>query len=310
MTDRNSQPVVAIITRTKNRVLFLERAIQSVEKQTYQNYIHVILNDGGEPNGVDRLHKKYPNKRRIVLHNKQSVGIVKAMNQAIRAVDSAYIVSLDDDDYWSENLLQLCVDTAQRNNSAVVTFLADIVEESIKNNAIIKENQYHYKYSSWSGEITLFKQICSGHLATGIIMQRRSVYNELGGYDESLESGEDWDYGIRLLMKYDVDRVQSEDSLMFYSKRKKESGDSLNITQNTLEKSMGRLRNKYLRQDLERGALGVGYIMNNAEYDLLNVIRLEGHINYSTDTIRHELSYQKIDMVRFISKIKQILRAK
>ena len=38
---------VAIITRTKDRPLLLERAIQSVESQTYSDYVHVILNDGG-----------------------------------------------------------------------------------------------------------------------------------------------------------------------------------------------------------------------------------------------------------------------
>lgn len=41
-------PKVAVITRTKDRGILLERAIKSVHKQTMMDFIHVIINDAGD----------------------------------------------------------------------------------------------------------------------------------------------------------------------------------------------------------------------------------------------------------------------
>ena len=46
---------VAIITRTKNRCLLLRRAIESVLAQSFADWTHVIVNDGGNRYEVDLL---------------------------------------------------------------------------------------------------------------------------------------------------------------------------------------------------------------------------------------------------------------
>jgi glycosyltransferase involved in cell wall biosynthesis len=58
-------PKVAVVTRTKDRPVLLERAIQSVHSQTMKDFIHVIYNDGGDASSVDALVEKY-----ITLHQK------------------------------------------------------------------------------------------------------------------------------------------------------------------------------------------------------------------------------------------------
>ena len=50
---------VAIITRTKNRNLLLDRCIRSVLAQTEQDWVHVIVNDGGEAAPLDELISAY-----------------------------------------------------------------------------------------------------------------------------------------------------------------------------------------------------------------------------------------------------------
>ena len=44
-----NQPLVTIITNTKNRANLISRCIESIQKQTYQNYEHIIA-DGGTDN--------------------------------------------------------------------------------------------------------------------------------------------------------------------------------------------------------------------------------------------------------------------
>ena len=46
---------VAVITRTKDRSEFLKRAINSVLSQTFEDWLHVIVNDGGNSKTVDFL---------------------------------------------------------------------------------------------------------------------------------------------------------------------------------------------------------------------------------------------------------------
>jgi len=60
-----SNPKVAVITRTKDRVLLLERALQSVHNQSMSDFVHVIINDGGdpgpvEPAGTSRVEHDHP----------------------------------------------------------------------------------------------------------------------------------------------------------------------------------------------------------------------------------------------------------
>ncbi|GAG92375.1 unnamed protein product, partial [marine sediment metagenome] len=78
-----SKPKIAIITRTKNRPLFLERAVNSVLNQNFENFMHVIVNDGGETDPVDKLALKYKdlyNDRLKIVHNDVSKGMEAASN--------------------------------------------------------------------------------------------------------------------------------------------------------------------------------------------------------------------------------------
>jgi glycosyltransferase involved in cell wall biosynthesis len=50
---------VAVITRTKDRPLLLERAIKSVHNQTFKDYVHIIINDGGDSIALEKFLKTY-----------------------------------------------------------------------------------------------------------------------------------------------------------------------------------------------------------------------------------------------------------
>ncbi|HEU4715734.1 MAG TPA: hypothetical protein VFS14_02795, partial [Candidatus Saccharimonadales bacterium] len=108
------------------------------------------------------------------------------------------------------------------------------------------------------------------------------VYEELGGYDESLKTAEDWDFGIRLMMRYDVEFIRDGEPLFFYHQRPKQTGTAGNSVHADVyqqERTINIIRNRYLREDLKAGKLGVGYIMNSIPNDLSALVRLEGHMN-------------------------------
>lgn len=295
------QPKMAIITRTKNRQLLLERAIKSVLAQTDRDYVHVIVNDGGNKKDLEVLLGKYPDSNRVVIHNEASLGLTQALNQGIRAVDSRYISILDDDDSWADNRIESVHNFFEQHPAAkgVAVFMDRIIEK-IENGKIVEvsRNRWHEGVDV----VNLYKQCLDNYLSNGCFNYTRKVYDELGGYDEELGVAEDWDFGIRYLLKYDVDFLVTEHALMYYHHRPNQTGDSGNSVFAGVDMhryNLNILRNKYLRQDITNGTLGVGYIMNNLAYlrevdqtheraDADRVVRIEGHINYVGGEIKQD----------------------
>lgn len=254
-----------------DRSLMLKRALESVKNQTYKNYIHVILNNGGDQKELEKLLDEYPDKNRIVINNRVNAGMTKGENQAIRAVKSEYITILDDDDAWPPERLEKTVTYLDETKEKAVAVKMIIVIEEI-NGDTIKRISETIPPESTEGEINLYKQFTRNYLADGIVTYRRDVYEELGGYDESMPTAADWDFGIRLLLRYDVALLRNEEPMLYYHQRPTQTGVQGNAVHAGLlrqEKTINMLRNKYLRDDLKAGKIGVGYIMNQTAYDAI-----------------------------------------
>jgi glycosyltransferase involved in cell wall biosynthesis len=100
---------VAIITRTKDRPNFLRRAMLSALGQSYDDWVHVIVNDRGQRNEIDLLALEFEDAyqgRLQILHLPESIGMLSASNAAIEASESNYIIFHDDDDSLHPNYLK------------------------------------------------------------------------------------------------------------------------------------------------------------------------------------------------------------
>src|SRR5262245_62173390 len=110
---------VAIITRTKDRPLFLARCIESILSQDFQNWTHIIVNDGGDPTSVVATANRYTDhykSRLILVHHESSLGMEAASNTGLRACRTTFVTFLDDDDTWDKHLLSKMVSALQHAN--------------------------------------------------------------------------------------------------------------------------------------------------------------------------------------------------
>jgi glycosyltransferase involved in cell wall biosynthesis len=290
---------MAIITRTKNRNLLLERTLKSVAAQTSKDYVHVVLNDGGDRQAVEALLKKYPDERRVVIHNETTKGHTPVLNQAIKAVDSTYISILDDDDSWAPERVEVVLSFMEEHKSKGAVVVMDTVVEEINEKGTAVKEISRSRWMEGVTSVSLYEQCLDNYLSNGSFNYTRKVYEELGGYDERLGVAEDWDFGIRYLLKYDADFINTKDALMFYHHRPTQKGDTGNSVFAGIDehaKNLSFLRNKYLREDINSGKFGVGYIMNSLAHerhkleeqdrkDLENVVRIEGHVNHASRQI-------------------------
>ncbi|MEH7749438.1 glycosyltransferase family 2 protein [Neobacillus drentensis] len=113
------QPLISIITPSYNASLFIEQTINSVRKQTYQNWEMIIVDDCSTDNTPEILEQIEKEDERIqVIFLNQNGGAAVARNTALQHAKGRYVAFLDSDDCWKPEKLQKQVSFMQTNNYA------------------------------------------------------------------------------------------------------------------------------------------------------------------------------------------------
>jgi glycosyltransferase involved in cell wall biosynthesis len=320
-------PKVAVITRTKDRPVLLERALRSVHSQTMTDFVHVVINDAGDPKVIDSLLKKHQDLtagRVRVIHNNASNGMEAASNKAIKSVNSTYIAIHDDDDTWHKDFLKQTTEYLdKRTDIKGAVVVTDKVDEKIIDNEIKT-----LSVERWLPEaktINLYKQCLDNYVTPITFLYKREVFSEIGYYDEDLPVAGDWDFALRFLLKYDIDFIVTDYALAFYHHRPTATGvnqNSVFVDKGLLhEQKINAICNKFLREELNSGKLGLGYIISslrlqeeksksirNSIFENVEqkTVRLEGHINLRDAELRDFIT-RKINDFLLPSVIKKLL---
>ena len=86
---------------------YLEKSINSVINQTYQN-LEIILVDDGSPDNCPQICEKYAKKdNRIKVIHKENGGLSDARNAGIDIAKGKYITFIDSDDYVTDDYVEL-----------------------------------------------------------------------------------------------------------------------------------------------------------------------------------------------------------
>lgn len=213
---------VIIITRTKNRPVLLARALASVLNQNYTNWHLYLVNDGGATEVVDDLVKQYENAfagRITVKHHAESLGMEAASNSGLKDAEGDYVVIHDDDDAWHPDFLQRTVDFLKKKENeryAAVAVNCEVVNEQIIGNSVIIHERMPWSF--WKERIDFLDQLLGNTLPPICLLIRKSIVDQIGGYNESLPVLGDWDYNLRILTVGDIGTINKE--LAYYHHRR------------------------------------------------------------------------------------------
>ena len=199
MDKRRKDPLVSIIIPTYNRGWILKEAINSVLAQDFTDFELIVVDDGSTDKTQDILNT-YNEDIRALRQNNQ--GVSAARNAGIASALGRFIAFLDSDDLWLPKKLSTQIDFFKSNRDALICQTDEIW---IRNGVRVNPKKRHKKFSG-----DLFKRSLSLCLISpSAVMIKRSLFEEVGVFDETLPACEDYDLWLRISCRYPVHLIKT-----------------------------------------------------------------------------------------------------
>ncbi len=252
------KPRVAIITRTMDRPMFLARALRSVAQQTFHDYMHVVINDGGDNEAVTNaiLRANCDHARVRLIDAVANRGMEAASNLAIRNSDSDYIVIHDDDDTWEPTFLETAVAFMDAHGGklygGVITRSTYCSEEVTPTGIVVYDR---VPYNDWIENVHLMEMAIGNFFPPIAFLYKRQLWEKLGGYNEQYPVLGDWDFNLRFLIEADIGVIA--EPLANYHHRDRGDvttfGNSVIAGRNKHLEYASVVRNNFVRSLVQRG---------------------------------------------------------
>jgi len=176
----NNRPLVSILTITYNRADLIHRCIESIQKQTYQNYEHVIA-DGNSTDNTEEVVTSYndPHIKYVKLNTR---GPEVQMRAAFEASTGEFITFLDDDDEYLPEKIERQVNFALKQPEDVgLTYCWMTMFDTVSGQPVSLHNP---RYKGYCGDICAAYGKISG---TPTLFIRRDIFTAIGGtFDDSI----------------------------------------------------------------------------------------------------------------------------
>lgn len=210
--------VSIIIPTYKRKIVYISRAVNSIIQQTYKNYEIIVVDDNKHNSDYSMAIRKYCIANNLTyLSTKGGQGANTARNIGARYAKGMYLAFLDDDDIWIKNKLEI----------QLQYFSNDV--GMIYSNGYVFTHDSKFLYTKPEHFVTegnlykLFIYNYIGPTATALI--KRECFFNVGMFDESMPSKQDYDLWIRIVKKYKA--IGINQPLFIYTRH-----DSNQITKN------------------------------------------------------------------------------
>lgn len=183
--------LVSVIIPTYNREKYIQKALDSVFFQSFQDF-EVIVIDDGSTDTTKKLLEPLIQQEKVKYIYQQNLKVSKARNNGIRNASGKYIALLDSDDYWLDpQKLEKQVNYFENQKDCVlnsggiirITENGEVISK-ILNPELDKELRENMLLSC------LFTP--SG------AMFKKELWEKIGGFNENSDLSEDWEFFMEL----------------------------------------------------------------------------------------------------------------
>ena len=140
---QNNKPKVSIIVPVYNAEKTIERCINALLTQSYNNIEIVCVNDGSSDNSFAILEKFRNKDSRIKIYTQENSGPAYTRHFAISQATGKYLMFCDADDWYENNMVECMVTTIEQENTDMVMCdcnIIDLADNTIQNAKLNKYN--------------------------------------------------------------------------------------------------------------------------------------------------------------------------
>lgn len=190
---------VSVVIATYNNGHLLKRAIQSILSQTFREFELIVVDDGSGDN-TKEVVESIPDERIRYLHHQKNKGEAAARNTAIAEAKGEYIAFLDSDDEALPERLDVQLRVFESNEDTLGVVFSDMIRvDRSGSQRVLHAPSIMPSEGDMYEKALAFKVFKVG---VGTSMFRKSCFNDVGLFDESLPYYVDLDLFIRLSKKY------------------------------------------------------------------------------------------------------------
>lgn len=192
------KPLFSVIIPIFNRKNFFNMCIDSVLQQTYSNFEIIIIDDGSSDHTIS-IMSEYAGKGLNYIRIDHR-GVSGARNEGIKNSTGKYIAFLDSDDRWKKEKLSKTADFIDKYPEINIFHTDEIW---FKNGEVLNQKKKHKRPSGYVYHKCL--PLCCIGMSTSVV--KKTVFDEIGLFDEKLPACEDYDMWLRACYKYEVKLV-------------------------------------------------------------------------------------------------------
>jgi glycosyltransferase involved in cell wall biosynthesis len=177
-----SDALVSVIIPAYNRAYCVVDAVRSTLAQTHALVECIVVDDGSTDGTVDALTEVFPDEPRLRVLAREHVGVSAARNHGLLHASGSFVTFLDSDDLMVSDRLE-----------RQLAYLADSAADAV----IGRQQQVLVGAASRPEWLQRHPEWWDEHYHMSILVGTQRV-RDIGGFDESLEIGEDLDFMVRL----------------------------------------------------------------------------------------------------------------
>lgn len=184
----NKQPLVSVIVTTRNNTVTLDACLASIAAQTYARR-ELIVVDNNSTDDTKAIAQRYTTH----VYN-QGPERSAQRNYAVRQAKGDYVLIIDSDMELQPAVVAECVQAVQ----------ADPARQAL----IIPEESFGQGFWAWCKRLERSFYVGVDSIEAARFFSMR-LYRHIGGYDETLTGGEDWDLTRRARRHTGIGRTAS-----------------------------------------------------------------------------------------------------
>ncbi len=221
MSEKTNTPLVSICVPVYNDEKFIKYAIESVINQTYQNWeLNIIENCSTD--GTLEVARSYKDHRINVLPNAQHLNIINNWNAALKSANGEYVKLLHSDDVLTPDCIEK--EAAIFSSGKYPTVALVVCDRNIidSNGKFIVRRRYPFRHGLIKSKSVISLNILLGtnfigEPVTGLF--KKSVFSEIGYFDDSDAHVADLDFWFRILLTGDLYVIPEALALFRISKK-------------------------------------------------------------------------------------------